>query len=89
MDEGFDVGGHLTLAGACFEGGDGLPNFLEIGHVVSDVSSDDESAMARLESHFLETVGRTDGNSRTEVIVTPCGPRIVESHNRPGGDGIP
>ncbi|MFJ8113198.1 ATP-grasp domain-containing protein [Streptomyces sp. NPDC096132] len=66
-----------------------LPNFVEIGHVVSGVQSDGDSAVVRLVTRFLDIVGLTDGNSHTEVIVTPSGPRIVESHNRPGGDGIP
>ncbi|MFD8368985.1 ATP-grasp domain-containing protein [Streptomyces hygroscopicus] len=64
-----------------------LPNFVETGHVVSAVTTD--SDVARLVERFLNTVGLTDGNSHTEVIVTSDGPRIVESHNRPGGDSIP
>ncbi|MDX3583349.1 ATP-grasp domain-containing protein [Streptomyces europaeiscabiei] len=65
-----------------------LPNFIEIGHVVSGPppAGDD---IARLVVRFLDVVGLTDGNAHTEVIVTPEGPRIVESHNRPGGDSIP
>ncbi|MFC7830967.1 ATP-grasp domain-containing protein [Streptomyces sp. NPDC057375] len=66
-----------------------LPNFIEIGHVVSGPPHDGDDDIARLVVRFLDVVGLTDGNAHTEVILTPEGPRIVESHNRPGGDSIP
>lgn len=66
-----------------------LPNFVEIGHVVSGTLSAAEVTVAQTATRFLDVVGLTDGNSHTELIVTPSGPRIVESHNRPGGDSIP
>jgi biotin carboxylase len=67
-----------------------LENFIEIGHVVPGVPEATADEFAEVLGCFLDAVGLTDGNTHTEVIVTPAaGVRIVESHNRPGGDSIP
>ncbi|MFF4097634.1 ATP-grasp domain-containing protein [Streptomyces sp. NPDC001834] len=66
-----------------------LSNFVETGHVVPGASPADAAAIADRVTRFLDVVGLRDGNSHTEVILTASGPRIVESHNRPGGDSIP
>jgi biotin carboxylase len=66
-----------------------LPNFVEIGHSMPAQLGDAErDAVVRLVSQFLETVGLRDGPSHTELKLTARGPRIVESHNRIGGDRI-
>ncbi|MEV8534945.1 ATP-grasp domain-containing protein [Streptomyces sp. NPDC051211] len=36
----------------------------------------------------LDLAGHRDGPSRTEVVLTPHGPRLVEAHARPGGAEI-
>lgn len=67
-----------------------LENFIEIGHVVPGVPRGTAAELAEVLGRFLDAVGLTDGNTHTEVIVTPAaGARIVESHSRPGGDSIP
>jgi biotin carboxylase len=39
-------------------------------------------------TRFLDTIGLRHGPSHTELRVSPAGPRIIESHNRVGGDRI-
>lgn len=66
-----------------------LPNFVEIGHVVpAELSAGDARLVAGLVTALLNAVGHRDGPSHTEVKLTAAGPRIIESHNRQGGDRI-
>ncbi|MFG2870720.1 ATP-grasp domain-containing protein [Streptomyces sp. NPDC048338] len=85
--ETFTHGGHHRLLAVTekFTG----DNAVEIGHVVpARVGAGDRAALEGATRRFLDAVGLTEGPAHTEVILTPRGPRIVESHNRPGGDGI-
>ncbi|MFF9143597.1 ATP-grasp domain-containing protein [Streptomyces sp. NPDC014861] len=62
---------------------------VEIGHVVpARVDEERRAALADAACRFLEAVGLAEGPAHTEIILTAAGPRVVESHNRPGGDGI-
>lgn len=64
-------------------------NYVESGHVVPAMIGEEETTQVKeLVTAFLDLVGVTDGPSHTEVIVTQRGPRIVESHDRLGGDKI-
>ncbi|MER5464337.1 ATP-grasp domain-containing protein [Streptomyces sp. NPDC002668] len=64
-------------------------NAVEIGHVIpARISADDRTALEETTCRFLDAVGLTEGPAHTEIILTASGPRVVESHNRPGGDGI-
>lgn len=64
-------------------------NFVELGHSMpSQLSATDVERIITLVEDFLDVVGLADGPSHTEVILTASGPRIVESHNRIGGDKI-
>lgn len=64
-------------------------NFVESGHVVpADMTPGEHAAVCDLVRKFLDLAGVTDGPSHTEVIITDRGPRIVESHDRLGGDQI-
>jgi biotin carboxylase len=66
-----------------------LPNCVEIGHSVPAQLTDDlEKEVCDLVTAFLDAVGLKDGPAHTELKLTPHGPRIVESHNRVGGDKI-
>ncbi|MER5636572.1 ATP-grasp domain-containing protein [Kitasatospora sp. NPDC002227] len=79
-------GGHQLLAVTEKFTGD---NAVEIGHVVpARVPAEVRAALAEATCRFLDAIGLVEGPAHTEVILTPRGPRIVESHNRPGGDGI-
>ena len=63
--------------------------FVEIGHSQpSGCSSETLREVAQLVTDFLDAVGLRNGPGHTEVKLTSRGPRIVESHNRTGGDGI-
>mgnify|MGYP003775813801 CR=1 FL=1 len=66
-----------------------LPNFVESGHSVP-TQLDDVSQAQVIDTviTFLNAVGLKEGPSHTEVKLTANGPRIVESHNRVGGDKI-
>jgi len=67
--------------------GDG---FVEIGHSVpAQLSEATRREAAELTVELLTAVGLTEGPSHTEIKLTERGPRIVESHNRTGGDFIP
>jgi biotin carboxylase len=66
-----------------------LPNFVEQGHSVPAKLADGEyEEVVCCVTQFLETVGLQNGAAHTEIKLTPKGPRIVESHNRVGGDKI-
>ncbi|WP_100448872.1 ATP-grasp domain-containing protein [Glycomyces xiaoerkulensis] len=66
-----------------------LPNRVEIGHTVPAALPPawrDEAATEV--ARFLDAMELRRGPSHTEVIFTRDGARIVESHNRVGGDKI-
>ena len=63
---------------------------VEIGHVVpARITEADRAVLAAAAQRFLDVIGLVEGPGHTEIILTEHGPRIVESHNRTGGDGIP
>ncbi len=67
----------------------GGPGFVELGHSQpSGVSAETLREVTRLVTEFLDAVGLCNGPGHTEVKLTSRGPRIVESHNRIGGDRI-
>ncbi|MER6328117.1 ATP-grasp domain-containing protein [Streptomyces sp. NPDC001034] len=64
-------------------------NFVELGHVVpARVDPDSACAIERCVRTFLDAIGLQEGPSHTEVRLSERGPRVIESHNRPGGDRI-
>lgn len=64
-------------------------NFVEIGHAVpSLISSSLKSEVTDLVKKFLSAIKFENGPSHTEIKLTSNGPKIVESHNRIGGDNI-
>ncbi|HLJ08300.1 MAG TPA: ATP-grasp domain-containing protein [Acidimicrobiia bacterium] len=66
-----------------------LPNFLEIGHAVpARLTEPVRQAVVAAATAFLDCIGVGEGPSHTEIRLTPAGPRVVESHTRPGGDRI-
>lgn len=65
------------------------PQFIETGHdLPSNLPEDVRAEVTRLVVAFLDAVGLVEGPTHTEVKLTRAGPRIVESHNRVGGDKI-
>jgi biotin carboxylase len=66
-----------------------FPNFVEAGHALPARLDDDTTAEVIAATHaFLEMAGVRQGPSHTEMRLTGAGPRVVESHTRPGGDRI-
>ncbi|MCS1352616.1 ATP-grasp domain-containing protein [Mechercharimyces sp. CAU 1602] len=66
-----------------------FPNFVERGHAMpSLLPSRVQYQIIEYVKSFLDLVGLQEGPSHTELFLTPEGPRIVESHNRLGGDKI-
>ncbi|QDQ15001.1 ATP-grasp domain-containing protein [Streptomyces spectabilis] len=66
-----------------------LPSFVEAGHTMpSALPPATLKRAAELTLAFLDAVELREGPSHTEVKVTGRGPRVIESHNRVGGDKI-
>jgi biotin carboxylase len=85
--EAFSAAGrHTVIAITDKQVGQG---FVETGHVLPAALGDDEyAAAAGLTRDVLDAVGLVEGPSHTEIMLTRHGPRIIESHNRIGGDRI-
>lgn len=63
--------------------------FVERGHVVPAPLSDAVRAtVERYVTQVLDALGFHDCPSHTELMLTAAGPRIIETHNRIGGDRI-
>ncbi|WP_018588825.1 ATP-grasp domain-containing protein [Salinispora arenicola] len=63
--------------------------FVETGAVVpSRVAGARAHEMKAMTVQLLDAVGITDGPSHSEFVLTPDGPRVLESHNRLGGGGM-
>jgi biotin carboxylase len=79
-------GRHVVIAVTDKETG---PGFVEIGHSQPSLhSAETLREVTRLVTDFLDAVGLRNGPAHTEAKLTSRGPRIVESHNRIGGDRI-
>lgn len=66
-----------------------LPNFVEGGHAMpARLDPAVEAEVVDCVTSFLDDVGLRRGPTHTEVKLTPDGPRVVESHDRVGGDRI-
>jgi len=66
-----------------------LDSLVEIGHVQpAGLAPDLAERVDELVIRMLDAVGLQDGPSHTEIKLTPDGPRLIESHNRRGGDRI-
>ncbi|TXH69771.1 MAG: ATP-grasp domain-containing protein [Lysobacteraceae bacterium] len=66
-----------------------LDSHVEVGHAIpSSIDPDVRQEVVALVHAFLDVVGLRNGPSHTEIKLTSRGPRIIESHNRVGGDRI-
>lgn len=67
----------------------GAPHFVETGHTLP-VRLDPavEAAVTDVVHATLDAAGHRYGPSHTEIMITDEGPRLIESHGRPGGDRI-
>ncbi|WP_369148588.1 ATP-grasp domain-containing protein [Streptomyces sp. R44] len=63
--------------------------FVSRGHVIpAPLTADGHAAVSAYVTEVLDAFGFHDCPSHTEVMVTEHGPRIIEMHNRIGGDAI-
>ncbi|WBB61205.1 ATP-grasp domain-containing protein [Streptomyces sp. WMMC500] len=84
-------GRHVVVAVTDKETGGSGPGsrFVEVGHAQPSAAPPGTLRdVTRLVTDFLDAVGLRNGPGHTEVKLTSRGPRIVESHNRVGGDRI-
>ena len=66
------------------------PGVIEVGHAVpADLTEPVRRQVCELTTALLDAVGLVEGPTHTEIKLTARGPRVVESHNRTGGDFIP
>ncbi|WHP59810.1 ATP-grasp domain-containing protein [Arthrobacter sp. KFRI-F3372] len=62
---------------------------VECGHVIpASIPEEDQVALAHAASEVLTKLGLLNGPSHSEFILTDNGPRLIESHDRMGGDRI-
>ncbi|MGW2211305.1 ATP-grasp domain-containing protein [Streptomyces sp. NPDC001781] len=62
---------------------------LEMGHAQpARLSAADEEAITTATVRFLDAMGLTTGPSHTEIRLSPDGAKVIEGHNRIGGDRI-
>lgn len=85
--ESFSVNGrHEVIAVAEKGTADG---FVEVSHLMpADLSSQQERLIGRAVGELLDALGLTDGPAHTEVKVHGDTVKVIETHNRPGGDSI-
>ena len=87
--ETLTVGGEHHVVGVTRKLLGPLPHFVERGHLFGAAATEETSRVAALAVELLDAVGYQCGPAHTEIILTPDGPRIVESQARLGGDKIP
>lgn len=64
-------------------------HFVETGHVTpAPISAEQSEQIFAHVEQVLDALGVASGPTHTEVILTPSGPRLVETHLRVGGDDI-
>lgn len=63
--------------------------FVELGHAEpARIDPGTQDALIGCAQTFLDAIGQRNGASHTEIKMTPTGPKIIEGHNRIGGDRI-
>jgi biotin carboxylase len=70
--------------------GNSLNPYVEIAHEMPAFLAEQErTEVIAFIGKFLDCIGISDGPAHTELKLTPRGPRIIETHNRMGGDWLP
>ncbi|MFI8101504.1 ATP-grasp domain-containing protein [Streptomyces sp. NPDC086023] len=88
--ETLTVDGMHQVVGITAKQTSGAPGFVETGHIhPAPLDPADAAAIRATTTALLDLAGYRFGPAHTEVILTPSGPRIVESQARLGGDRIP
>ncbi|MGL5858932.1 MAG: ATP-grasp domain-containing protein [Angustibacter sp.] len=64
-------------------------SLVELGHVLpADLGAEQHTTITGHVGRVLDALGVEFGPTHTEVVLTPAGPRTIETHLRPGGDDI-
>jgi biotin carboxylase len=88
--ETLTVDGVHHVVGVTAKQTSGPPGFVETGHLFpAPLPEQDRTMIESTATALLDLAGYRFGPAHTEVILTPRGPRIVESQARLGGDRIP
>ncbi|MFI7098170.1 ATP-grasp domain-containing protein [Streptomyces sp. NPDC050161] len=86
--EAFSTGGRHRIVAVTRKFTD-AETFVSRGHVVpAPLAPDEHAAVTAYVTRVLDAFGFHDCPSHTEVMLTDRGPRIIEMHNRIGGDAI-
>jgi biotin carboxylase len=81
------AGRHVVVA--CTDKLSEETGFVELGHAIpARLDPATQAQVAELVGRLLDVVKYTDGPSHTEIKLTPAGPKIIEGHDRLGGDRI-
>ena len=65
-------------------------SFVELGHVAcADLTVEQQEDVNDYVERVLKALGVEFGATHTEIVLTPAGPRVIETHVRMGGDEIP
>jgi biotin carboxylase len=87
--ECFGAGGRHTVVGTTLKFSDPR-TFVELGHVCpAPLAPATAEEVSRLVLAALDALEIGFGPTHTEVVLTPAGPRILETHVRLAGDDIP
>lgn len=90
--ETFSFNGHhivLSITEKILAGANAHNPFVELGHVMpADLDETTADSIRRYTIACLDAIGLHNGPAHTEVKLTQDGPRIIETHNRVGGDQI-
>jgi biotin carboxylase len=87
--EAFSEGGEHVVVGVTRKYSDPV-GFVELGHVSpADLRVEQRQEIDTYVQRILASIGVVNGPTHTEVVLTPRGPRVIETHVRVGGDKIP
>jgi biotin carboxylase len=90
--ESFSFGGRHIILAINEETNTADPNgneFLEVTHKIpAPIGRQQDSEIRAFIRGFLDAIGIQDGPAHTELKYTSRGPRIIETHTRPGGDRL-
>lgn len=84
------VGGHHLVLGITQKSTTGPPYFVEDGHITpAPLSPEDRVLVVAGVCACLDAIGLSVGPAHTEIVLSPVGVQIIETHTRPGGGRIP
>ncbi|UTR13426.1 ATP-grasp domain-containing protein [Salipaludibacillus sp. LMS25] len=82
-------GKHLVL-GITEKFTTGEPNYIETGHIfpATSLTGNEEDSIVNVTIQLLNCLEHQNGPGHTEIKLTSNGPKVIETHTRPGGDNI-